>query len=578
MAFSASTTDLRRQNRHLVLRAIAEHGAVSRTDIASSVRLTNAAVSRITRELVEARLVTEYPVSGKRRRVGRPQVRLGLADDGAFVLGVAITLNQKEVVLATCRGEVVARRDCTGLPLDNPGTALDALARAATELIAASGKDPKRLLGGAALVAGRVDPATGKLGASGPLGWRAVNAADTLSRLTGVPFVAEGRAAALLQAEARQGCAAGLRDVLLVNVGLRLGSALMLDGAPVRGAANEAGQLASFPSNGKTLDDTASGLAFLNRLDALGSAAGAPDDGRRLRDIVEAGGGDERRREAHPHRLRNRSRQVLAPARDRAEAPGRPAGRPGRAAPGLCRRRPARRGRRRPAGQRLRHPCQRAHHVGVGRLAGAGPASFSRALRSRPTFAGQRRCFPRGGLSDERLRQGPAMKLNRNIIAGLCFLGFGLLGVFVLIPFGIQIPPDIKYRALSPSFWPYIVCAGIAVVGALLLIAEFLTGRSKTEGGPAADVPQGGRSRWTTWRPAIAMALLLAIYLVLEFLGFVLTTTIGLVALMLLAGERRPLIVLPVALLLPLALHLFFVKAAQRPIPGGILDFLLQRI
>ena len=170
------------------------------------------------------------------------------------------------------------------------------------------------------------------------------------------------------------------------------------------------------------------------------------------------------------------------------------------------------------------------------------------------------------------------MKLNRNIVAGLCFLGFGLLGVFVLIPLGIQIPPDIKYRALSPSFWPYIVCAGIAVVGALLLIAEFLTGRSKTEGGPAADVPQGGRSRWTTWRPAIAMALLLAIYFVLEFLGFVLTTTIGLVALMLLAGERRPLIVLPVALLLPLALHLFFVKAAQRPIPAGVLDFLLQRI
>ena len=306
MAFSASTTDLRRQNRHLVLRAIAERGAVSRTDIATTVQLTNAAVSRITRELVEARLVTEYPVSGKRRRAGRPQVRLGLADDGAFVLGIAITLNQKEVVLATCRGEVVARRDCTGLPLDNPGTGLDALAQAATELIAASGTDPKRLLGGAALIAGRVDPATGDLRSGGPLGWRAVNAAETLSRLTGVPFVAEGRAAALLQAEARQGCAAGLRDVLLVNVGLRLGSALMLDGVPVRGAANQAGQLAGFPSAGATLDDTASGFAILRRLDPAVSPGGAgddipKDDGRRLRDIVESG-----------QNLSARARSVLA--------------------------------------------------------------------------------------------------------------------------------------------------------------------------------------------------------------------------------------------------------------------------
>ena len=170
------------------------------------------------------------------------------------------------------------------------------------------------------------------------------------------------------------------------------------------------------------------------------------------------------------------------------------------------------------------------------------------------------------------------MKLDRNAVAGLFFLGFGLLGVFVLIPFGIEIPPSVKYRALSPSFWPYIVCAGIGVIGAMLLVSEFLTGRSKADRSAAAGEPPDGRSPWLTWRPGIVVALLLVIYLTLEFLGFVLTTTIGLVALMMLAGERRPLILLPVALLLPLALHLFFVKAAQRPIPGGVLDFLLQRI
>lgn len=291
MAFAASTTNLRRQNRRLVLSAIADHGAVSRTVIAKTVRLTNAAVSRITRELVEARLVTEYPTTGKRRHAGRPQVRLGLADEGAFVLGIAITLNQKEVVLATCRGEVVARQDCTGLALDDPETALEALAGAATDLMDRSGKDTNRILGGAALIAGRVDSVTGKLRAGGPLSWHSMNAADALARLTGVPFVAEGRAAALLQAEARQGCAAGLRDVLLVNVGLRLGSALMLDGAPVRGIANETGQLAAFPSGIATLDDTASGLAILRRLDALGltDGADAADDGQRLRDIAESG-------------------------------------------------------------------------------------------------------------------------------------------------------------------------------------------------------------------------------------------------------------------------------------------------
>ncbi len=170
------------------------------------------------------------------------------------------------------------------------------------------------------------------------------------------------------------------------------------------------------------------------------------------------------------------------------------------------------------------------------------------------------------------------MRPNRNVVAGLCFLGFGLLAVALLIPHGIVQPPSVKYRALSPSFWPYIVCGGIAVIGALLLIHELLAAARTKDRSRAATPPEEARPGWIAWRPFVVMALLLAIYLTLEFLGFVLTTTLGLVALMLLAGERRPLIVAPVALLLPLALHLFFVKAAQRPIPGGVLDFLLQRI
>lgn len=170
------------------------------------------------------------------------------------------------------------------------------------------------------------------------------------------------------------------------------------------------------------------------------------------------------------------------------------------------------------------------------------------------------------------------MKPNRNVVAGLCFLGFGLLAVALLIPYGIVQPPSVKYRALSPSFWPYIVCGGIAVIGTLLLMYELLAAARTKNRPTAAAASVAARPAWIAWRPFAVMALLLAIYLTLEFLGFVLTTTLGLVALMLLAGERRPLIVMPIALLLPLVLHLFFVKAAQRPIPGGVLDFLLQRI
>ena len=65
---------------------------------------------------------------------------------------------------------------------------------------------------------------------------------------------------------------------------------------------------------------------------------------------------------------------------------------------------------------------------------------------------------------------------------------------------------------------------------------------------------------------------LLAIYsLSLEFLGFVLSGVLALAASLVLAGERRALIIIAISLLLPISLFLFFYKVAYVPVPNGIL-------
>ena len=65
---------------------------------------------------------------------------------------------------------------------------------------------------------------------------------------------------------------------------------------------------------------------------------------------------------------------------------------------------------------------------------------------------------------------------------------------------------------------------------------------------------------------------LLAIYsLSLEFLGFVLSGVLALVASLILAGERRASIIIAMSLLLPISLFLFFYKVAYVPVPNGIL-------
>ncbi|MEM8976309.1 MAG: tripartite tricarboxylate transporter TctB family protein [Pseudomonadota bacterium] len=167
---------------------------------------------------------------------------------------------------------------------------------------------------------------------------------------------------------------------------------------------------------------------------------------------------------------------------------------------------------------------------------------------------------------------------NKDVLAGLTFVIFGIITLAVLIPVGIQQPPSVQYRALSPSYWPNIVAGAITALGLALLIASVLAERSRDQADGATNHLEPAGSVWLAVRPLVALAICFALYFGLEPLGFVLTTSIALVALMVLAGEYRPQIVIPVALIVPIALHLFFTKAASVPIPMGILEPLLLRI
>lgn len=164
------------------------------------------------------------------------------------------------------------------------------------------------------------------------------------------------------------------------------------------------------------------------------------------------------------------------------------------------------------------------------------------------------------------------MLANKNLLAGLVLLAFGVLTLLVLIPYGVQNPSSVQYRALSPSYWPNIVAVAISVIGLALAVTAALRGASDDDRFTASD------SLWLTLRPFVALAICFALYFALEPLGFVLTCTLALAALMILAGEFRPHVILPVALIVPFGLHLFFTKAASVPIPMGILEPLLLRI
>ncbi len=159
---------------------------------------------------------------------------------------------------------------------------------------------------------------------------------------------------------------------------------------------------------------------------------------------------------------------------------------------------------------------------------------------------------------------------NRDLWAGLVFLLLGVLLITFLIPVGVVEPKKVKFAVLSPSYYPRIVAIAMSIIGLAIAIGAL---RRETQVDSTLTFNLN-----SAVKVCGVFIILIATAYALPHAGFVLTTTIALAVLMLLAGERNPIVIGAVAILLPIFLYLFFTKLANVPIPGGILDPYLQRL
>lgn len=264
-------------NRRAVLREIVLHGPLSRTGIAKRLGLTMATISRITRELLDAGLVGELPEGREgatdvsRARPGRRPVRLSVDPRGGQVLGISIGSSLQTVTLADLGNQVIAGSELKLDTLDDPDLVIERAADEARDLIVAHLEERRRLLGGAVMVSGSVDPMWGNVRNSPFPGWDGFPLRSRLTDLLGLPIKVLSISNAVALAEARFGAAQGRNDVLSFICGLGLGAALILRGRLVENHHFQARALGSMPVTAKdgevtTLDRLAGGRAILQRL------------------------------------------------------------------------------------------------------------------------------------------------------------------------------------------------------------------------------------------------------------------------------------------------------------------------
>ena len=142
-------------------------------------------------------------------------------------------------------GRIVAR---TKRPSHEDGAALsfEALARAASETMAAAGCGWSDLDGAGIILPGIYDPATGKAWAPNLWGDAEVDVQEPLARHFPTRLVVDSDRSGYVLGESWLGAARGCTDAVFLGVGTGIGAGLLCGGRVVRGAAGIAGAVGWF--------------------------------------------------------------------------------------------------------------------------------------------------------------------------------------------------------------------------------------------------------------------------------------------------------------------------------------------
>lgn len=237
-----STAAVASTNRARVLQALADHGPLSRADLARHSGVTRASIGGVVAGLLAEGVLYERPAEAAgSRRVGKPSRPLWFADHGSLG-AVVIEPGMVEVGVVDPEGQVSVQRGVALPPVD--GTAeFDAAALDAIRAVL--GPERQRLAAVGLALPGFFGP-DGEILASTTI--------DTLpgSRLPallaaaiGTTVVLEDDARALALGQRWFGQARGVRDFAALQIGDGIGAGIMLDGRLHRGplVATEVGHM-----------------------------------------------------------------------------------------------------------------------------------------------------------------------------------------------------------------------------------------------------------------------------------------------------------------------------------------------
>lgn len=229
--------------RSTVLNEIRAAGSISRVELASSVGVTAASISNVTRALLDEGMVIEVGFSAPTG--GKPRTLLALNLRSRFALGVSLGRHHIGIVLCDLGGQPVRSVDLAGAGDQAPQEVFAIVWDAIRALIESSGVDAATVVGIGIAGPGPLHTLTGTLQGLRPSPrWTGFPVEKHLEALSGLPVLLDNDATCAALGEFwtdRTGAARAVSATVFMSDGI--GCGILVDGRVFHGMTSNAGEL-----------------------------------------------------------------------------------------------------------------------------------------------------------------------------------------------------------------------------------------------------------------------------------------------------------------------------------------------
>jgi predicted NBD/HSP70 family sugar kinase/biotin operon repressor len=217
-------------NEEIIVDLLKKKEPLSRAEIAKLTGLSRATVSSIVNRLVDTGLIKEIGVGKSKSNGGRKPVLLELNPEAFYIVGVDLGTNNIIAIVTDLKARIKGKVSIPTEVYKGLSGVLENLEYAISEVISISGVKKTKIIGMGMAVAGLIDTSNGEVIFSPNFSWSNVPIKKLVEERLNIPTYIDNCTRVMALGEITFGNARGRENLLYINVGYGVGSAIVIGG------------------------------------------------------------------------------------------------------------------------------------------------------------------------------------------------------------------------------------------------------------------------------------------------------------------------------------------------------------